>query len=171
MLVTPAEFPPFQSKVRPLRPHDSPPATGSLTSADQGDGITTHDDPPPATQQLPPVTDSMDGENQQQELFTTERGPWSTKAEQSNKDAKEQTLTSSSPLSFRWALCNVDAGADYIPCLDNVAAIKKLRSTKHYEHRERHCPEKSPTCLVPLPEGYRNPIRWPKSRDQVCAVP
>ncbi|PWZ39607.1 putative methyltransferase PMT26 [Zea mays] len=167
MLVTPAEFPPFQSKVRPLRPHDSPPATGSLTSADQGDGITTHDDPPPATQQLPPVTDSMDGENQQQELFTTERGPWSTKAEQSNKDAKEQTLTSSSPLSFRWALCNVDAGADYIPCLDNVAAIKKLRSTKHYEHRERHCPEKSPTCLVPLPEGYRNPIRWPKSRDQI----
>lgn len=138
MLVTPAEFPPFQSKVRPLRPHDSPPATrphdsppatGSLTSADQGDGITTHDDPPPATQQLPPVTDSMDGENQQQELFTTERGPWSTKAEQSNKDAKEQTLTSSSPLSFCWALCNVDAGADYIPCLDNVAAIKKLRST------------------------------------------
>ena len=76
---------------------------------------------------------------------------------------------SSSPVSFSWALCNVDAGADYIPCLDNLEAIKKLRSTKHYEHQERDCPEKPPTCLVPPPEGYRNPIRWPKSRDQVCA--
>ncbi|CAD6261549.1 unnamed protein product [Miscanthus lutarioriparius] len=157
---------------------------------------TTRDDPPPVTQQLPRVTDSMDGENQQEdvkeqvrqpdqqraseqpevfpsgsqaELFNetpTERGPWQTKIAQSNKDAKVQTLTSSSPVSFSWALCNVDAGADYIPCLDNLEAIKKLRSTKHYEHQERDCPEKPPTCLVPPPEGYRNPIRWPKSRDQ-----
>jgi len=202
MLVTPTEFSPFQPKVRPLPPQDSPPDTGSLTSAGQDDGIREMErdvpvDPPPVTQQLPPVTDSMDSEDQQEdvkeqvrkpdrqrtseqpevfpdgsqaELFnetTTERGPWQTKAAQSNKDAKEQTLTSSSPVSFTWVLCNVDAGTDYIPCLDNTEAIKKLRSTKHYEHRERHCPEKPPTCLVPLPEGYRNRIRWPKSRDQI----
>ena len=33
---------------------------------------------------------------------------------------------------------------------------------------ERHCPpvhEKS-ECLIPPPDGYKPPIRWPKSRDQ-----
>nr|KAJ0226786.1 hypothetical protein LSAT_V11C100038360 [Lactuca sativa] len=27
-------------------------------------------------------------------------------------------------------------------------------------------PFESPTCLVPLPQGYKTPIRWPRSRDQ-----
>ncbi|KAK3136252.1 hypothetical protein QOZ80_5BG0430420 [Eleusine coracana subsp. coracana] len=66
-----------------------------------------------------------------------------------------------------WKLCNTTAGADYIPCLDNDAAIKKLKTTKHYEHRERHCPSTPPTCLVPLPDGYRTPIPWPSSRDKI----
>ncbi|TVU16730.1 hypothetical protein EJB05_40307 [Eragrostis curvula] len=129
--------------------------------------------------ELPQKLDQAQKEDKPAEVFpdesqaellnetTTERGPWPTQAAQSNKDTKEQTVTPSNPLTYSWRLCNVDAGADYIPCLDNVQAIKKLRSTKHYEHRERHCPEKSPTCLVPLPQGYRNPIRWPKSRDQI----
>ncbi|OEL31634.1 putative methyltransferase PMT26 [Dichanthelium oligosanthes] len=236
LLVTPAEFSLFQPKVRPLAPHDSPTtATGGLPNAGEGDTTgemerdvpldpvpaegTTHDDPPPVTQQVLPVKkdtateSSADGANQQQDIreqvkppdeqsaselkekldedeqaqkenkpsepfpngsqaellneTTTERGSWPTQAAQSNKDTKEQTTTSSTPMSYSWKLCNVDARADYIPCLDNVEAIKKLRSTKHYEHRERHCPEKPPSCLVPLPEGYRNPIRWPKSRDQI----
>lgn len=98
---------------------------------------------------------------------TTDPGAWPTQAAQSNKDTMEQTVTPRNPLTYTWRFCNVDTGADYIPCLDNMEAIKKLRSTKHYEHRERHCPEKPPTCLVPLPQGYRNPIRWPKSRDQI----
>lgn len=61
------------------------------------------------------------------------------------------------------------AGADYIPCLDNEKAIKKLRpeNFRRYEHRERHCPDEGPTCLVALPSGYRRPIEWPKSRDRV----
>ncbi|PKA61683.1 putative methyltransferase PMT27 [Apostasia shenzhenica] len=70
-------------------------------------------------------------------------------------------------IGHEWVLCNVTAGPDYIPCLDNEKAIKKLHSFKHYEHRERHCPEESPTCLVPLPKGYRRSIEWPKSRDKV----
>eukprot|EP00249_Psilotum_nudum_P019463 c27264_g1_i2 orf=33-2459(-) len=64
----------------------------------------------------------------------------------------------------QWELCS---GTDYIPCLDNMDAIQKLRSTKHYEHRERHCPKIAPTCLVPLPEGYHWPIPWPQSRKEV----
>jgi hypothetical protein len=77
-----------------------------------------------------------------------------------NKQNKKTT-------TYTWRLCNTTAGADYIPCLDNEAAIRRLKSTSHYEHRERHCPATPPTCLVPLPDGYRRPIPWPRSRDQV----
>ncbi|KAF7019716.1 unnamed protein product [Triticum aestivum] len=99
----------------------------------------------------------------------TEPGSWRTQAAESNTETNERTNASSSvpAASHSWKLCDVDAGADYIPCLDNVEAIRKLRSDKHYEHRERHCPEEAPTCLVPLPPGYRSPIRWPESRDQI----
>ncbi|MCO5594113.1 hypothetical protein L7F22_048134 [Adiantum nelumboides] len=68
---------------------------------------------------------------------------------------------------IEWTLCEFDGATDYIPCLDNVKAIKALPSTKHYEHRERHCPGQAPTCLVPFPDGYRTPIRWPRSRNEV----
>ncbi|CAA0375753.1 S-adenosyl-L-methionine-dependent methyltransferase [Arabidopsis thaliana x Arabidopsis arenosa] len=58
---------------------------------------------------------------------------------------------------------------EYIPCLDNTDVIKKLKSTERGERFERHCPEKGKglNCLVPPPKGYRQPIPWPKSRDEV----
>ncbi|KAI5065436.1 hypothetical protein GOP47_0020131 [Adiantum capillus-veneris] len=59
---------------------------------------------------------------------------------------------------------------EYIPCLDNVDAIKKLPSFQKGEKWERHCPEGDDAymkCLVPPPAGYQYPIRWPKSRDEV----
>lgn len=58
---------------------------------------------------------------------------------------------------------------EYIPCLDNVEAIKGLKSTKKGEKFERHCPEKDKglNCLVPAPKGYKAPIPWPRSRDEV----
>ncbi|KAJ8540446.1 hypothetical protein K7X08_030365 [Anisodus acutangulus] len=58
---------------------------------------------------------------------------------------------------------------EYIPCLDNVEAISKLKSTERGEKFERHCPEKGKglSCLVPPPRGYRAPIPWPRSRDEV----
>ncbi|KAL7607785.1 hypothetical protein Lser_V15G12378 [Lactuca serriola] len=94
---------------------------------------------------------------------------WITQADQStnhngrSKEAEDDVNTS----EFKWELCNVTAGTDYIPCLDNEKAIKKLHGRHHYEHRERHCPEEAPTCLVPLPEGYQTPISWPQSRDKI----
>ncbi|KAK4490685.1 hypothetical protein RD792_001377 [Penstemon davidsonii] len=97
---------------------------------------------------------------------------WSTQADQS-EDQKERRKSgsndkdSSTKTGYTWHLCNVTAGADYIPCLDNEKAIAKLHSRKHYEHRERHCPEEPPTCLVPLPKGYKISIEWPKSRDKI----
>lgn len=99
---------------------------------------------------------------------STQNGAWSTQATESKNEQKAQeTISSRNITRFSWKLCNVSAGSDYIPCLDNEDAIKRLRSTKHYEHRERHCPEEGPTCLLPLPEGYRQPIKWPVSRDKV----
>ncbi|KAF3329344.1 methyltransferase PMT26 [Carex littledalei] len=99
----------------------------------------------------------------------TQNGAFSTQeAESKNeKEVKNSNLSQGKMKSYKWKLCNVTAGPDYIPCLDNENAIKKLRSTKHYEHRERHCPEVGPTCLVPLPEGYKRSIEWPQSRDKI----
>ncbi|XP_022977279.1 probable methyltransferase PMT27 [Cucurbita maxima] len=95
---------------------------------------------------------------------------WSTQAAQSeneNDRRREESSSDGSIYGYTWKLCNVTSGADYIPCLDNEKAIKKLRTTKHFEHRERHCPEEGPTCLVSLPENYKTSIEWPQSRDKI----
>ncbi|KAL2234881.1 probable methyltransferase PMT26 [Sesamum indicum] len=99
---------------------------------------------------------------------TTENGAFSTQATESKKEKEAQKSSlGENQNGNSWKLCNTTAGPDYIPCLDNLAAIRKLSSTKHYEHRERHCPENPPTCLVPLPEGYQRSIEWPTSREKI----
>ncbi|KAJ4895225.1 putative methyltransferase PMT26 [Raphanus sativus] len=95
-----------------------------------------------------------------------QNGSFPTQATESKKE-KEAQKSSGDQIDFEWKVCNTTAGPDYIPCLDNVQAIRSLKSTKHYEHRERHCPDSPPTCLVPLPEGYKRPIEWPKSREKI----
>ncbi|XP_074564656.1 putative methyltransferase PMT23 [Curcuma longa] len=73
-------------------------------------------------------------------------------------------------VNIKWEVCRggkTFQAADYIPCLDNWKAIKKLKSRRHMEHRERHCPKPSPRCLVPLPWRYKVPVPWPKSRDMI----
>lgn len=72
----------------------------------------------------------------------------------------------------RYEVCDVGM-VDYIPCLDNVEAIegleKKGNGSVRGERYERHCPEegKGLNCVVPAPRGYRSPILWPQSRDEV----
>ncbi|CAH2064422.1 unnamed protein product, partial [Thlaspi arvense] len=96
---------------------------------------------------------------------------WKSQATESKDEKQRQTSESNNAESMMggktWTLCNATAGSDYIPCLDNEEAIKKLTSRKHFEHRERHCPEDPPTCLVSLPEGYKESIKWPESRDKI----
>ncbi|KAI4314803.1 hypothetical protein L6164_027675 [Bauhinia variegata] len=103
--------------------------------------------------------------------FTSEKESkksWSTQVDQSQNEKKRQKNKVIAK-GITWLLCNVTAGADYIPCLDNEKALKLLHSTKHFEHRERHCPtpEEAPTCLVPAPKGYKTPVEWPSSRDKI----
>ncbi|KAJ7964569.1 S-adenosyl-L-methionine-dependent methyltransferases superfamily protein [Quillaja saponaria] len=64
---------------------------------------------------------------------------------------------------------NPESMSEFIPCLDNEEAIRKLKSTEKGERFERHCPEEGRglNCLVPSPKGYRTPIPWPRSRDEV----
>ncbi|XP_047151491.1 probable methyltransferase PMT23 [Vigna umbellata] len=66
-----------------------------------------------------------------------------------------------------WKLCKGHFAFDYVPCLDNLKVIKALRTRRHMEHRERHCPHSPLHCLVPLPRGYKLPLPWPKSRDMI----
>lgn len=73
-------------------------------------------------------------------------------------------------IGFVWERCSGSQGVDYIPCLDNWKAIKELKSRRHMEHRERHCPQPSLRCLVQLPKGYKVPVPWPKSRDMVRLI-
>ncbi|CAI9108756.1 OLC1v1008437C1 [Oldenlandia corymbosa var. corymbosa] len=99
---------------------------------------------------------------------TTQNGAFSTQAAESKNENEGKKSTESEKQSeSKWKLCNVTAGPDYIPCLDNIEAIRHLPSTKHYEHRERHCPDNPPTCLVSLPDGYQRSIQWPTSRDKI----
>ncbi|KAK7318056.1 hypothetical protein RJT34_02753 [Clitoria ternatea] len=55
--------------------------------------------------------------------------------------------------------------SEYTPCQDQVRGRKYDRNMLKY--RERHCPAKEELlyCLIPAPPKYKQPFRWPQSRD------
>ncbi|XP_047322006.1 probable methyltransferase PMT9 [Impatiens glandulifera] len=61
--------------------------------------------------------------------------------------------------------------SELIPCLDRnlIYQLKLKLNLTLMEHYERHCPpsERRYNCLIPPPTGYKIPIRWPASRDEV----
>ncbi|KAM7488433.1 hypothetical protein LguiB_025917 [Lonicera macranthoides] len=73
-----------------------------------------------------------------------------------------------SPKSF--PVCD-DRHSELIPCLDrNLIYQTRLKlDLSLMEHYERHCPlpERRYNCLIPPPAGYKIPVKWPKSRDEV----
>ncbi|KAG0477750.1 hypothetical protein HPP92_012469 [Vanilla planifolia] len=64
-----------------------------------------------------------------------------------------------------------DRHIELIPCLDRhlIYQTRLKLDLSLMEHYERHCPrpEKRYNCLIPPPHGYKIPIKWPKSRDEV----
>uniref|UniRef100_A0A803M3E9 Methyltransferase n=2 Tax=Chenopodium quinoa TaxID=63459 RepID=A0A803M3E9_CHEQI len=63
--------------------------------------------------------------------------------------------------------CNPNL-SEYTPCHDVDRSLQFPRERLVY--RERHCPlEESEflRCLIPAPNGYTTPFRWPESRDMV----
>ncbi|KAJ6812202.1 putative methyltransferase PMT21 [Iris pallida] len=82
--------------------------------------------------------------------------------------AQSQKDTSVAPLQTKaiaFPECGIDY-QDYTPCTDP----KRWRKYGNYRlsFMERHCPAmpERKVCLVPPPDGYKSPIRWPKSRDE-----
>lgn len=69
----------------------------------------------------------------------------------------------------KYKICKDVKMVDYIPCLDNFEEIVKFNGSERGEKYERHCPkqDKGLNCVVPRPKGYRKPILWPKSRDEI----
>nr|XP_011462272.1 PREDICTED: probable methyltransferase PMT3 [Fragaria vesca subsp. vesca]XP_011462273.1 PREDICTED: probable methyltransferase PMT3 [Fragaria vesca subsp. vesca] len=64
-----------------------------------------------------------------------------------------------------------DRHSELIPCLDrNLIYQMRLKlDLSLMEHYERHCPppERRYNCMIPPPIGYKVPIKWPQSRDEV----
>ncbi|KAK7300492.1 hypothetical protein RJT34_11337 [Clitoria ternatea] len=123
-----------------------------------------NDQPPLNTSQAPQVSTSKPN---QQKLPPNVTHDVSAEKEQLLPQKVEALRNVSVDVRFNWKLCEDPVTVDYIPCLDNFEAIKALKSRRHMEHRERHCPETSLHCLLPLPNGYKGPVPWPKSRDMI----
>ncbi|XP_031479426.1 probable methyltransferase PMT9 isoform X1 [Nymphaea colorata] len=64
--------------------------------------------------------------------------------------------------------------SELIPCSDRhlIYQMKWKFNLNLMEHYERHCPpeERRYNCLIPPPRGYKVPIKWPASRDEVWKV-
>ncbi|XP_034685470.1 probable methyltransferase PMT3 [Vitis riparia] len=88
--------------------------------------------------------------------------------ESSSKFGQEDGEDDVIPKSF--PVCD-DRHSELIPCLDrNLIYQMRLKlDLSLMEHYERHCPlpERRYNCLIPPPAGYKIPIKWPKSRDEV----
>ncbi|XP_027913709.1 probable methyltransferase PMT20 [Vigna unguiculata] len=80
-------------------------------------------------------------------------------------DTPMQTSGSLLMRTITFPECGLDY-QDYTPCTDP----KRWRKYGLYRLTllERHCPPifERKECLVPPPDGYKPPIRWPKSRDE-----
>ncbi|KAK2662705.1 hypothetical protein Ddye_001279 [Dipteronia dyeriana] len=78
---------------------------------------------------------------------------------------KESTIAPLQIKSVSFPECSSEY-QDYTPCTD------PRRWKKYGLHRltfmERHCPPvfERKECLIPPPDGYKPPIRWPKSRNE-----
>ncbi|VAI03141.1 unnamed protein product [Triticum turgidum subsp. durum] len=123
----------------------------------------------PAAQNGSFTTQAAESTNEQKTRAEKNKNKKKKKKAASKAEAEPEREPEAAVLSpaHVWKLCNTSTGEDYIPCLDNEAAIKKLKTDIHYEHRERHCPAHPPTCLVPAPPSYKDPIRWPVSRSKI----
>lgn len=119
--------------------------------------------PPPAVQRLGVVDENG---VMRDEFEVGEFDP--DVVENQNNETKVEEVDQGDVRVLKFETCPVSM-REYIPCLDNEDAIKQLKSTEKGERFERHCPEKDKglNCLVPPPKGYKAPIPWPTSRDEV----
>ncbi len=99
-------------------------------------------------------------------IFCSERNRFSfINSQKSLESPKGSSVGSLKIKSMSFPECSSDY-QDYTPCTDP----KRWRKYGSYRLTllERHCPPifERKECLVPPPDGYKPPIRWPKSRDE-----
>ncbi|PIN24044.1 Sterol 24-C-methyltransferase [Handroanthus impetiginosus] len=99
-------------------------------------------------------------------IFCSEKNRYAT--QDISKVLETSERTAAGPLQIKavtFPECSANL-QDYTPCTD------PKRWKKYSFHRlsflERHCPPLSERkeCLIPPPDGYKLPIRWPKSKDE-----
>ncbi|KAK1325094.1 putative methyltransferase PMT17 [Acorus calamus] len=73
-------------------------------------------------------------------------------------------INESSGGAYKFPPCELQF-SEYTPCQHPNRARKFER--KNLIYRERHCPAKDELlkCLIPAPPKYKNPFKWPQSRD------
>ncbi|XP_075508685.1 LOW QUALITY PROTEIN: putative methyltransferase PMT18 [Primulina tabacum] len=88
----------------------------------------------------------------------------STSANSLDFESHHQLLVNSSDNSETFPPCDMSY-SEYTPCQDQQRGRKFDRNMLKY--RERHCPAKEELlrCLIPSPPNYKNPFKWPQSRD------
>ncbi|KAG7955991.1 hypothetical protein I3843_11G102000 [Carya illinoinensis] len=99
-------------------------------------------------------------------IFCSEKSRFDTKNVVSDvQSPKVSIVTPLQKKHVEFPECSSDY-QDYTPCTD------PRRWKKYSVHRlsfmERHCPPlfERKECLIPPPDGYKPPIKWPKSRDE-----
>ncbi|KAK3009404.1 hypothetical protein RJ639_013152 [Escallonia herrerae] len=99
-------------------------------------------------------------------IFCSEKDRYETKDVTRAGESPKETIAG--PLQVKQTAfpeCGIDF-QDYTPCTD------PKRWRKYSLHRltfmERHCPSvyERKECLLPPPDGYKVPIRWPKSKNE-----
>lgn len=85
----------------------------------------------------------------------------------------QNTILTSTHFPKSFPVCDMKY-SELIPCLDRylLYQLKLKLNLALMEHYERHCPSPNRrfNCLIPPPVGYKVPIKWPKSRDEVWKV-
>ncbi|KAK7377401.1 hypothetical protein VNO80_02825 [Phaseolus coccineus] len=151
----------------PTSPPPPPPPTrlSSPAMASHPPGPTVFSEPP-----LPPVERMgvLDGNGVMTEDFRVGELDPGFEEEWGNGSAFAKESGGVREKVEKYKVCDVKM-VDYVPCLDNEKAMKKLEGSVRGEKYERHCPQEGMglNCIVPPPKGYRRPVLWPKSRDEV----
>lgn len=134
--------------------HGSDAAENQITDEDQQKRIDEHQQKGDEQNQQQQEAQSKDpnGATSHDQVQHDEVVPVDSHREASNQETKHQSLdevSSSIPEESTESKKSWTTQA-HQSCLDNEKVIASIHSRSHHEHRERHCPEDPPTCLVPL---------------------
>ncbi|URD96721.1 hypothetical protein MUK42_30359 [Musa troglodytarum] len=99
-------------------------------------------------------------------IFCSEKNRYFKQDEASIVQSQQETTVDPLKIEYvEFSECSLNY-QDYTPCTDP----KRWKKYRNYRlsFMERHCPQITDRneCLVPPPDGYKPPIRWPKSKDQ-----